>query len=427
MIESPLAAIHQDLVAKFAEFGGWEMPLEYAGVLAEHEAVRTRVGLFDVSHLGTFLVEGDGAVAYLNTRLSNDLGRITPGQAQYTLLLDESGGVVDDMIVYVRADDDAMVIPNAANASEVMARLMDSSPEHLSWTNRHHDDAIIAIQGPKSAQVMADAGFPHEMDYMSFEQFSFHQSTDGTCSGHSAEHCESPWRAPQHHDADRGRGACVHAEVKEVVDERSEEHRLRDSQNPESTVDQPSGASFTICRTGYTGELGYELVVPAVMAEAMWTQLMEAGEAHGIQPCGLGARDTLRLEMGYPLHGQDLSLKISPVEARVGWAVGWKKDRFDGHVVVRTQKSDGVDRTLLGIRCVGRGIPRAHMEVVDSAGGILGEVTSGTFSPTLKLGIGLALLPSTTQVGDRVLVQIRNRTEEFEVVRPPFVTTHVRN
>jgi aminomethyltransferase len=173
--------------------------------------------------------------------------------------------------------------------------------------------------------------------------------------------------------------------------------------------------------------LGYELVVPAFIAEAIWTQLMEVGAAHGIQPCGLGARDTLRLEMGYPLHGQDLSLDISPVEARVGWAVGWKKDHFDGANVVRKQKSAGVARTLMGIRCVGRGIPRAHMEVVDGDGLPIGEVTSGTFSPSLKVGIALAFLPSTTRLGDCVLVKIRNRIEEFEVVRPPFVNTHVRS
>ena len=437
LVQSALAQLHRELGAKFAEFGGWEMPLEYAGVIAEHEAVRTNVGLFDVSHLGTFTVEGDGATAYLNTRLSNDLNRITPGQAQYTLLLDGCGGVVDDMIVYVLDDDHAMVIPNAANAAEVMSRLKGGSPAHFTWTNLHQDRAILALQGPKSAEVMQAAGFPYDMDYMSFEQVSSRQSTEHTSSRLFAEptsSCHSAEPTSSCHSAERS-----------------------DSQNPESTVGQlrsldpasrvacaaerasatrsaPQGdgvGGFTVCRTGYTGEMGYELVVPAQAAGAIWAQLMEAGEAHGIMPCGLGARDTLRLEMGYPLHGQDLSLDISPVEARLGWAVGWKKPQFDGCEVVRRQKAEGVSRTLRGIRALGRGIPRAGMVVVGTvpsptATPAIGEVTSGTFSPTLKLGIGLAFLPSTTQVGDHVLVQVRSRTEEFEVIQLPFVTSHVR-
>ncbi|MCL2784631.1 MAG: glycine cleavage system aminomethyltransferase GcvT [Propionibacteriaceae bacterium] len=365
LILSPLDGIHRTLGAKFAEFGGWEMPIEYVGVLAEHSAVRERVGLFDVSHLGTFLVEGEQAAAYLNTQLSNDLNRITPGQAQYTLLLDPSGGVVDDMIVYLISDDRVMVVPNAANSAEVIRRLRVNSPENLIWTDRHTADAIIAVQGPLSAKVLSDLAIPTEMGYMSFVR--------------------------------------IDAEINGTT------------------------MPMSICRTGYTGEHGYELVVAAGDAPAVWTALMNAGSQYGIQPAGLGARDTLRTEMGYPLHGQDLSLEISPVEARVNWAVGWKKEHFVGDEAVRAQRSDGVARTLLGIRATGRGIPRHGMIVIDESGTAIGEVTSGTFSPTLRTGIGLALLPSSTQVGDHIKVEVRNRQEEFEVVKPPFVPSHVTN
>jgi aminomethyltransferase len=339
------------------------MPVEYAGVLAEHTAVRAAVGLFDVSHLGTFVVEGPGAAGYLNTRLSNDLGRIAPGQAQYTLLLDAEGGVVDDMIVYLFSPDKVVVVPNAANAAEVMRRLAVHSPDNLTWTDRHTADAIMALQGPRSAAVMAAAGLPAELAYMSF----------------------------------------VAAEL--------------------ALDTQPVG--LTVCRTGYTGEHGYELVVPAQQAPALWEHLMAAGQPWGIQPCGLAARDTLRTELGYVLHGQDISLAISPLEARLGWAIGWSKPDFDGAPAVRAVRASGARRTLLGLRARGRGIPRPGMAVLDAAGAPLGHLTSGTFSPTLRQGIGLALLSPGAAPGTAVQVDIRGRLEPFEVVKPPFVASHV--
>ena len=359
LVSSPLAEIHAGLGAKLAAFGGWEMPLEYAGVLPEHKAVRTAAGIFDVSHLGTFVVEGPGAAAWLNSRLSNDLDRISPGQAQYTLLLDAGGGVVDDMIVYLFGPDRVMVIPNAANSDEVLRRLRSGAGDGLVWTDRHVADAIIAVQGPVSGQVLSGAGLPVGMGYMSFVL--------------------ADWE----------------------------------------------GGPLTVCRTGYTGELGYEVVVGADRAGLVWDRLMKAGLDLGLVPCGLGARDTLRTEMGYPLHGQDISLEISPVEARLNWAIGWKKAAFDGAEVVRRQRQEGVERTLLGVKAVGRGIPRPGMTVVSGSGEPIGEITSGTYSPTLKTGIGLALLPAGTTPGTQVLVDIRGRREAFEVVKPPFVPSQV--
>ncbi|MDR0849552.1 MAG: glycine cleavage system aminomethyltransferase GcvT [Propionibacteriaceae bacterium] len=381
LVSSPLEGVHKALGAKFAQFGGWEMPLEYAGVLAEHQAVRERVGVFDVSHLGTFLVAGSGAKDWLNSRLTNDLDRISAGQAQYTLLLDEAGGVVDDMIVYVFSPDKVMVIPNASNSDEVIARLRAGAPADLSWTDFHQQAATIAVQGPRSADVLAEVGLPTDLAYMSFAEVG---ESDG---------------------------------LKQTGQEGQE--------GPSPLVPIPDDVALTVCRTGYTGEKGYEIVAPASRAVELWESLMRAGEKYGIAPCGLGARDTLRTEMGYPLHGNDLSRSISPVEARVGWAVGWKKEHFDGDGPARALKASGPSRVLLGIRACGRGIPRHGMSVVDDQGATVGEVTSGTFSPTLKVGVGLAFLPAETKVGDEVLVQIRNRTEAFEVVKPPFVASHV--
>jgi len=360
---SPLHERHLALGAKLGEFGGWSMPLEYsAGVLKEHAAVREAVGVFDVSHLGKATVSGPGAAAYVNATLTNDLGRIGPGQAQYTLCCDEeTGGVVDDLIAYLRSDDEVFLIPNAANTAEVVRRLQATAPDGVSVTDRHRDFAVLAVQGPRSADVLGALGLPTEHDYMSFEE----------------------------------------AEV--------------------------AGTSLTVCRTGYTGERGYELVVPAEAAVAVWDALLEAGEPHGILPCGLGARDTLRTEMGYPLHGQDISLDVTPVQARLGWAVGWKKEAFWGREVLLAEREAGPRRVLRGVVATGRGIPRPHMRVMLTHDVPVGEITSGTFSPTLKKGVGLALVAATVNPEAEVSVDIRGRREVFRLTRPPFVDTSVRD
>jgi aminomethyltransferase len=236
---------HAALGAKFAAFGGWEMPLEYAGggVLREHAAVREAAGVFDVSHLGKARVRGAGAADFVNSCLTNDLGRITPGKAQYTLCCDATGGVVDDLIAYLYAADHVFLIPNAANTAEVVRRLTEAAPEGVTVTDEHRDHAVLAVQGPQSAAILGKLGLPTAHDYMSFDTATF------------------------------------------------------------------GGAELTVCRTGYTGEHGYELVVGRDDAGPAWDAIIEAG----VRPCGLGARDTLRTEMGYPLHGQELTVDISPV------------------------------------------------------------------------------------------------------------------
>jgi aminomethyltransferase len=352
---------HVALGAKFSEFGGWEMPLEYAGVVKEHTAVRTSVGIFDVSHLGKLVVRGDGAQEFVNASFTNDLGRIEVGKAQYTLCCDDAtGGVVDDLIVYLKDDDHLLLVPNAANSAEVMRRLVAAAPDGVTITDDHESHVVLAVQGTRSDEVLDALGLPTGHDYMSFVESPF----DGT----------------------------------EVV----------------------------VCRTGYTGERGYELIAPNEVAGALWDALLEAGEEYDVQPCGLGARDTLRTEMGYPLHGQDISMEITPVQARLGWAIGWKKDAFWGKTALEAERERGPEVTLRGLVASGRGIPRPHMSVRLTRDLPIGEVTSGTFSPTRKVGIALALISSQVQEGAEVSVDVRGREEIFVVTRPPFVEPGVR-
>jgi aminomethyltransferase len=358
---SPLHDRHVALGAKMADFGGWEMPIEYpgGGVVREHTAVRERVGIFDVSHLGKASVKGPGAAAFINSCLTNDLGRIAEGKAQYTLCCDETGGVVDDLIVYLRAEDDVFLIPNAANTAEVVRRLKAAAPQGLEITNLHDRYGVIAVQGTKSDLVLQALGLPTGHEYMSFVQ--------------------ADW----------------------------------------------NGKPVIVCRTGYTGERGYELVPLWDDALGLWDALMVAAAPYQGLPCGLGARDTLRTEMGYPLHGHDLSLDITPVQARAGWAVGWKKETFWGKGALVAERAAGPRRVSWGLLVTGRGIPRSHCKVMAADSSALGEVTSGTFSPTLKQGIALALLGPSAKEGDQVVIDVRGHDIAATVVKPPFVQVQI--
>ena len=359
--QGPLHDRHVALGAKLADFGGWHMPIEYpgGGVLKEHAAVREAVGVFDVSHLGKGVVRGPGALDFVNDRLSNDLRRVGPGQAQYTLCCDENGGVVDDLIAYVRSEDEVFLIPNAANSSQVVRRLQEDAPAGLEVEDLHRSLAVLAVQGPRSAELVAALGLPSDHDYMSF--------------------VSAQWQ----------------------------------------------GLPVVVCRTGYTGELGFELLPRWDDAGLLWDALLAQGASLGLLPCGLGARDTLRTEMGYPLHGHELSPEISPVQARSGWAVGWDKERFWGRDALIAEKGSGPSRLLRGLESLDRGIPRPGMPV-QSADGPVGTVTSGTFSPTRRVGIALALLDAAVAEGDEVTVDVRGRASRMQVVRPPFVPSHVR-
>jgi aminomethyltransferase len=362
LLTSPLHDRHTALGATLGSFGGWSMPLAYpAGTVAEHTSVREAVGVFDVSHLGKLAITGPGAAEIVNRCFTADLGKIGSGQAQYTLCCTESGGVVDDIIVYLVGPDEVLAVPNAANAARVAEMLRAAAPDGMTVTDRHRDLAVLAVQGPKSAEVLVTvlpgAADLAGMDYMAF------------------------------------------ADV----------------------------AGVRVCRTGYTGERGYELLVPADDAPRVWDALLAAAEPLGGGPAGLGARDTLRTEMGYPLHGQDLSEDITPVQAGSGWAVGWTKPEFWGREALLAEKEAGPARRLRGLRATGRGVPRAGMAVL-AGDERVGTTTSGTFSPTLKMGIALALIDTASGIGldDTVTVDVRGRALECTVVKPPFVPSHVR-
>jgi aminomethyltransferase len=360
-VRSPLHDRHEAAGARWAEFGGWTMPVQFAGVVEEHLAVRERVGIFDVSHLGNARIEGPGAAAWLDTCLTADLGRLAPGKLQYTLCCDdETGGVVDDLMAYFVSGDRVDLIPNAANTAEVVRRLAATAPEGVEVVDEHADHAILAVQGPLSPEVVGAVGLPADMDYM--------------------EWAEVDWQ----------------------------------------------GRRVRVARAGYTGERGYELVTPAADAGPLWDALVEQVTARGGGRCGLGARDTLRTEMGYPLHGQDLSLAITPVEARLSWAVGWSKPAFWGRDVLVGLREVGAPRLLWGIRLHDRGVPRPHMTVKSLSDEDVGEVTSGTFSPTLQTGIALALLTRGVGEGTEVVVDVRGRPLRGHVVKPPFVPASTR-
>ncbi|MEN9380794.1 MAG: hypothetical protein RIR99_628, partial [Actinomycetota bacterium] len=359
---SPLHSRHLALEAKMADFGGWLMPIEYpgAGVLAEHGAVRERVGLFDVSHLGKARVSGEGALAFLNGVFTNDLNRIADGQAQYTLLCNKDGGVIDDLIVYRNSATDLFLVPNASNTTDVVRVLKESAPAGIEITNLHEDFGVIALQGPLAAQVLRTLGVEPEMDYMAFSHV-----------------------------------------------------RIGD-------------ADVIACRTGYTGEQGFELIPERGDVEKVWDLCAAAVADAGGLICGLGARDTLRTEMGYPLHGHELSLEISPVQASATWAIGWKKGPFHGSDVLEAQKSAGAARRMRGLKSKDRGIPRAGMEIKNAQGELVGTVTSGTFSPSLRVGIALALIDTALTIGDQVSIDIRGRQSTATIVELPFVPSHVR-
>ena len=369
--QTPLHSRHVALGAKMADFGGWEMPIEYAGTVAEHTAVREEVGVFDVSHMGYTEVTGPGAVAWLNSVVVNDLDRIGPGQAQYNLLCDDSGGVIDDLIVYRIDDDHAFIVPNASNSDAVVASLTAASAgTGVTVADKREDYGILAVQGPRSDTLLEAIGLPAGHDYMSFVR--------------------ATWQVAQ-----RGGSA-----------------------DPTATRDHP----VVVCRTGYTGERGYEILAPAPVVADLWDAVVAAGAT----PAGLGARDTLRTEMGYPLHGHELSPDITPVQAGLVWAVGWDKADFPGREALVTERAEGPRRRLRGLAALDRAIPRAGMQVLLADGTPVGEVTSGTFSPTLKQGIGLALLAPSVVDGDVVVVDVRGRPSRFTVTRPPFVESHVR-
>ena len=358
---TPLEAEHAAAGARMGGFAGWLMPIEYAGTLTEHRAVREAVGLFDLTHLGNVLVEGTEALETLQRTFTNDLARIEPGGAQYNMLLNDRGGIVDDLIVYRPARRSYLVVPNAANTAAVHGALLEHAVGSTDVVLRD-DICLIAPQGPRSIDLVSQV-FPaaSELGYM----------------------------------------RCGEMEYR--------------------------GTSMVVSRSGYTGERGFELFVPAGLAQEVWAELVRLGEPLGVALCGLGARDTLRLEMGYPLHGNDIDQQRTPLEAGLSWAVSMDKGDFVGRDALVRQRADGIPSRLWGLRMLDRLIPRSHYPVY-ADGEQVGETTSGTFSPTLRVGIGMAYLSPRDRfsAGDAVEVDVRGRRGRAEVVKPPFVPSSPR-
>lgn len=347
---SPLEAVHTALGARLVPFAGWNMPVQYASIIKEHTAVRESVGIFDISHMGQFFVDGPGACAWLNSMLTNNAAKLAPGEGQYTIMLNENGGVIDDLILYRSGEESFFLVVNAAKIDEDHAWLTAHPAEDATLRDESASWAGMAIQGPQAAATFATA-YPGEA-------------------------------LPPRNGIVTTADGCI------------------------------------ICRTGYTGEDGFEFFSPAADAEVHWEKLTSAGAV----PCGLGARDTLRLEMCYPLNGSDLSPERTPIEAGLGFFCDVAKGPFIGSEIITRQKADGPEVKLTAIQYTDKGAPpRAHYPVLDGDGNELGELTSGALSPSLGIGIAMAYLPaSLAKIGTPLFIDVRGRQFPAKVVKKPF-------
>ncbi len=353
---------HAALGASFTDFGGWDMPLKYDSELAEHRAVRSAAGLFDLSHMGEVRVTGPDAGTFLNTALVGNLAAIAVGRAKYSLLCTPDGGIIDDLISYRLAEDEYLVVPNAGNAGTVVAVLHERAAGFdVTVVDESAETSLVAVQGPAAEAILLELVPAGEQDRVTdLKYYAFSQAT-------------------------------------------------------------VAGLPVLLARTGYTGEDGFELYVPNAQAVPLWTALLEAGQRHGMIPCGLASRDSLRLEAGMPLYGQELSLQTEPFSAGLGPVVSFKKtEDFVGRGALQSLKADGTDRRLVGLKGLGRRAARSHYAVL-ADGRRIGEVTSGAPSPTLGYPIALAYVETGfAEPGRQLEVDLRGKPEAFEVVSLPF-------
>ena len=355
---TPLHGRHVALGARMTPFGGWDMPLQYSGIADEHQAVRTAAGLFDVSHMGEVEIAGDDALAAVQHITSNDARRLEPGRAQYSALTTPEGTVVDDLLVYQLAAGHYLLVINAANIPKDVAWIREriAAAGDAVAVNASSRYALVALQGPRSVEIL-QLLTAVELDGIEYYTFA---------SGEVA------------------------------------------------------GVRATISRTGYTGEDGFELFVPPAQAETVWSALLAAGDAHGLRPAGLGARDTLRLEAGMRLCGTDMDETTTLLEAGLGWTVGWDKASFIGREALLAQKRSGPKRKLIGFEMLDRGIAR-HGHAVHAGADRVGRVTSGTVTPHLRKAIGMAYVPVELAARDTELsIDVRGRRLRARVVRMPF-------
>ncbi|MCF6408441.1 glycine cleavage system aminomethyltransferase GcvT [Pseudalkalibacillus salsuginis] len=355
---TPLFELYKEYGAKVIDFGGWELPVQFSSIKEEHETVRTKAGLFDVSHMGEITVKGGEAEAFLQFLMTNDVSKLKDGGAQYTAMCYEDGGTVDDLLVYKRGEGDYLLVVNAANIEKDYDWLIKNKKGNIEIQNISDDIAQLALQGPVAEAVLQKLT---EYDLSGIGFFKF-------------------------------------AEDLEI-----------------------DGKKALVSRTGYTGEDGFEIYTDSKDAPHLWKAILEAGKEDGVLPIGLGARDTLRFEARLALYGQELTAEISPLEAGIGFAVKLNKEPdFIGKDALRKQKEDGLKRKLVGIEMIDKGIPRTDYDVFKNDEKI-GEVTTGTQSPTFGKNLGLALIDSKyTELGTEVEVQVRKRRLKAEVVKAPF-------
>ncbi|WP_147635432.1 glycine cleavage system aminomethyltransferase GcvT [Risungbinella massiliensis] len=354
--QTPFFDIYREQ-GKLIPFGGWELPVQFSSIKEEHVAVRTKAGLFDVSHMGEAIVKGPGALAFLQKVLTNDVSKLAIDRAQYTILCYPNGGVVDDLLVYRTGEEEYLLVLNASNTEKDVAWLREHQSDDVEIEDVSEDYVQLALQGPLAQQILQKLT---TTDLAEIRFFQFRQNVD------------------------------------------------------------VAGIPMLVSRSGYTGEDGFELYFAPIHAGKAWETILEAGKEEGLLPCGLGARDTLRFEARLPLYGQELSPEITPIEAGVGFAVNATKGEFIGSDVVLPQKADGAPRKLVGIEMIDRGIPRTHYPVYvgDEKAG---EVTTGTQSPTLKKNVGLVLIDRAySELGQEVEVEIRNKRVKAKVVATPF-------
>ncbi|GET23459.1 glycine cleavage system aminomethyltransferase GcvT [Prolixibacter denitrificans] len=352
--------IHNSNGAKIVEFAGFEMPIEYSGIKDEHMTVRNGVGVFDVSHMGEFWVTGPQALAFIQKVTSNDASKLAPGQAQYSCLPNGKGGIVDDLIVYCFEPEKYLLVVNAANIEKDWQWLVSQNTEEAEMLNASDEISQLAIQGPKATGIL------QKLTKVDLSSIKFYTFTVGEFAG-----------------------------VSDVI----------------------------ISATGYTGAGGFELYFNNKDAEAIWSAIFEAGKEEGIKPIGLGARDTLRLEMGYCLYGNDIDDTTSPIEAGLGWITKFtdEKNFIDKDVLTR-QKEEGVTRRLRAFEMIDRGIPRHGYEIVNEDDEVIGEVTSGSMSPVRGIGIGMGYVKTGyTKLGTEIYIRVRNKKLKAKVVKLPFI------
>lgn len=349
---------HVSLGAKIVPFAGFEMPVQYSGVTEEHFAVREKAGMFDVSHMGQFFIEGPGSKELLQKVTTNNVDTLEDGKAQYSCLPNENGGIVDDLIVYKIADEKYFVVVNASNIDKDWNHISKYNTFGAKMTNASDDMSLIAIQGPKATEIL------QKLTDTQLADIPYYNFTIGAVAG-----------------------------VQDVI----------------------------ISNTGYTGSGGFEIYFKNENAEKLWDALTESGEEFGMIPCGLASRDTLRLEKGFCLYGNDIDDTTSPIEAGLGWITKFDKD-FVSKEVFAKQKDEGITRKLVGFEMQEKAIPRHDYEVVDAEGNVIGKVTSGTMSPMKKIGVGLAYIAKPHfKLGSDIFIRIRNKDIPAKVVKLPFV------